>query len=186
LIDSRTGFAELPDLSLGYLADQIVLVAGLNPQNLKGLELTLRALLASDERIPIDELHRQLCVVFSPIPAAEDETVFAALEEAHSLLNQSRRIAANREYKRAPESFVLHYTPILAPSEFPWCRGGPNPSTGGRSCASPTTWRVRPGARTRTRPCVGFVTRYCKSRRRPGKHRKRCPSRPPWVTDPIP
>jgi len=119
LIDSRTGFAELPDLSLGYLADQIVLVAGLNPQNLKGLELTLRALLASDERIPIDELHRQLCVVFSPIPAAEDETVFAALEEAHSLLNQSRRIAANREYERALESFVLHYTPILATSEFP-------------------------------------------------------------------
>ncbi|WP_133510132.1 tetratricopeptide repeat protein [Candidatus Thiosymbion oneisti] len=119
LIDSRTGFAELPDLSLGYLADRIVLVAGLNPQNLKGLELTLRALLASNERIPIDELHRQLCVVFSPIPTAEDETVFAALEEAHSLLNQSRRIAANREYERVPESFVLHYTPILATSELP-------------------------------------------------------------------
>jgi len=119
LIDSRTGFAELPDLSLGYLADQIVLVAGLNSQNLKGLELTLRALLAGDERIPIDELHRQLCVVFSPVPAAEDESVFAALEEAHQLLNRNRRIAANREYERAPESFVLHYTPILATSEYP-------------------------------------------------------------------
>jgi len=119
LIDSRTGFAELLDLSLGYLADRIVLVAGLNPQNLKGLELTLRALLAGDERIPIDELHRQLSVVFSPLPAAEDETVFKALEEAHKLLNRNRRIAANREYERAPESFVLHYTPILATSEIP-------------------------------------------------------------------
>ncbi len=119
LIDSRTGFAELLDLSLGYLADQILLVTGLNPQNLKGLEITLRALLAGDERIPIDELHRQLCVVFSPVPAAEDETVFEALEKAHQLLNQNRRIAANREYERAPESFVLHYTPILATSEEP-------------------------------------------------------------------
>ena len=113
LIDSRPGFAELLDLSLGYLADQLVLVAGLNPQNLKGLELTLRALLAGDDRIPIDELHRQLCVVFSPVPAAEDETVFAALEEVHKLLNQNRSIAANQEFERAPESCVLHYLELV-------------------------------------------------------------------------
>ncbi|MCB2262612.1 MAG: hypothetical protein LGR52_06685, partial [Candidatus Thiosymbion ectosymbiont of Robbea hypermnestra] len=119
LIDSRTGFPELLDLSLGYLADQIVLVAGLNPQNRQGLKLTLRALTEGAGRIPIDELHRQLCVVFSPVPAAEDETVFEALAAAHDRLNRTRRIAANREYERAPESFVLHYTPILATSEHP-------------------------------------------------------------------
>ncbi len=45
LVDTRTGFAELVGLGLGLLADQRVLVSGLNEQNLHGLRLTLEAVL---------------------------------------------------------------------------------------------------------------------------------------------
>jgi cellulose biosynthesis protein BcsQ len=66
LIDCRTGFAELVDLSLGFLSDRMVLISGINGQNLKGLELTLLAL--RQKRVQVDEFPAKVAVVLSPVP----------------------------------------------------------------------------------------------------------------------
>ncbi|MCP4696943.1 MAG: tetratricopeptide repeat protein, partial [Gammaproteobacteria bacterium] len=115
LIDSRTGFAELIDLSLGYLADKMVLVSGLNRQNLRGLEYTLDAL--KTERVPLDTFPTLVSLVFSPLPAGEDESLFHALEEAHRLVQSTLRFTRAGQREQSPRIFSLHYTPILATRE---------------------------------------------------------------------
>ena len=117
LIDSRTGLTELLDFSLSYLTagqeDQLVLVAGLNRQNLFGLEYTLKALMEQG-RIPIDELANQVSTVFSPVPAAEDEATLESLEQAFKRVAGLLRPMQSGELERPPPRFILHYTPILA------------------------------------------------------------------------
>ncbi|MCU0285101.1 MAG: tetratricopeptide repeat protein [Acidobacteria bacterium] len=114
LVDCRTGFAELLDLSLGYLADKMVLVSSLNDQNLKGLKLTLEAL--KTKRVPVDMFPLLATVVFSPLPASEDEQLFHRLEKAQELVAQTLRFKqAGRE--SAPWTFTIHYNQILATRE---------------------------------------------------------------------
>jgi len=112
LIDTRTGFAELVDLSLGYLADRMVIVSSLNEQNLRGLKYTLDAL--KEKRVPIDNMSVLVTLVFSPLPAGEDESVFKRLETAHQVVAQTLRIIRANQRELSPFSFSLHYTPILA------------------------------------------------------------------------
>jgi len=117
LVDARTGFNELVDLSLGYLADRMVLVSGLNDQNLRGLRLTIEAL--QRERIPIGAFPLHLTLVLSPVPAGEDAAVLAALERAHRELGESMRLDSYGRREAVPPSFSLHYTPLLAISDQP-------------------------------------------------------------------
>lgn len=112
LIDSRTGFAELMDLSLGYLADKMVLVASLNEQNLKGLKLTLEAL--KDKRVPIDYFPILVTVVFSPLPASEDIQVYQRMEKAQQVIAQTLRFTRAGQRELAPKSVSIHYNQILA------------------------------------------------------------------------
>ncbi len=116
LIDCRTGYAELQDLSLGYLADQMVVVSGLNDQNLRGLELTLEAL-KKGGRIPIDMFAAQVLVVFSPVPAAEDAAVLEALERGLRTIDAARRVTRSGIPELAPPTALIHYTPFLATSD---------------------------------------------------------------------
>nr|VFJ71269.1 MAG: Tetratricopeptide repeat-containing protein [Candidatus Kentron sp. FW] len=125
LIDARTGFGELIDLSLGYLADHMVLVSGLNDQNIQGLRLTLRALW-EQRRVPLDEMPNLVTVVFSPIPAGEDDAVLASLEQAHGELLANLRHTQSGQWELAPRTFGLHYTPLLAISEEPILPGRAN------------------------------------------------------------
>jgi len=112
LIDSRTGFAELVDLSLGYLADKMVIVSSLNEQNLRGLRYTLDAL--KEKRVLIDNMPVLVTLIFSPLPAGEDESVFKRLQTAHQVVAQTLRITRADQRELSPLSFSLHYTPILA------------------------------------------------------------------------
>nr|VFK50697.1 MAG: CobQ/CobB/MinD/ParA nucleotide binding domain-containing protein [Candidatus Kentron sp. TUN] len=116
LIDARTGFAELVDLGLGYLADHMVLVSGLNDQNLQGLRLTLRALW-EQQRVPLDEMPTLVTVVFSPIPAGEDDAVLAGLHKGRQTLLDNLRYTRAGQRELAPGTFDLHYTPLLAISD---------------------------------------------------------------------
>ena len=112
LIDSRTGFAELMDLSLGYLADKMVLVASLNEQNLRGLKLTLEAL--KDKRVPIDYFPILVTVVFSPLPASEGIQVYQRMEKAQQVIAQTLRFSRAGQRELAPKIKTIHYNHILA------------------------------------------------------------------------
>jgi len=118
LIDARTGFAELAELSLGYLADHMVLVSGLNNQNIQGLRLTLRALW-EQQRVPLDEMPSLVTVVFSPVPAGEDDAVLKGLENGQQALSENLRYTRAGQLELMPRTFEIHYTPLLALSDAP-------------------------------------------------------------------
>ncbi len=111
LIDCRTGFPELLDLSLGYLADDMVILSGLNDQNLAGLKETVQAL---NKRVEIGALPGTVTVVFSPVPAAEDEAVLESLKNAHDTLRKALRFDKYGISESPPNTHVIHYTPVLA------------------------------------------------------------------------
>lgn len=114
LIDCRTGFPELLDLNLGYLADNMVIVSGLNDQHLSGLRETFKAL---DQRLGVGTLPGLVTVVFSPVPAGEDKSVFDGLKKAHDVIKDSLRPTRYGTLEAPPATKVIHYTPILALSE---------------------------------------------------------------------
>ncbi len=116
LIDCRTGYPELLDLSLGFLADQMVVLSGLNEQNLHGLELTLRAL-TEEGRIAVDMFPAQLLVVFSPVPAGEDAATLEALERGFGVIAGALRVNRAGMRELAPLTATIHYTPLLAISD---------------------------------------------------------------------
>ncbi len=69
LVDSRTGFSDESGICTRDLADHIVVVTGLNLQNIDGNAAFLRALrLGSDTQ-------KSLQFVLSPVPVGEDELV---------------------------------------------------------------------------------------------------------------
>ena len=111
LIDCRTGFPKLLDLSLVYLADDMVVVSGLNDQNLAGLEETLQAL---NKRIEIGALPAAMTLVFSPVPAGEDDAVLESLKNAHAAVRKSLRSDKYGVSESPPNTHTLHYTPVLA------------------------------------------------------------------------
>lgn len=117
LIDARTGYSELRDLSLGHLADHIVIVSGLNEQNLRGLSITQEAL--TRNRIPVGKLPEALSVVFSPVPAGDDEAAQRAMKRGKRTIDEGLRLTGGYQPEPPPNQFVLHYTPILAMSDRP-------------------------------------------------------------------
>ena len=119
LIDCRTGFPELLDMVLGYLADRMVLVSGLNEQNRIGLDLTLAAL--RKERVPEGRYARDLVTVFSPVPAHfhDDPTAREALKEGKKIIDRHRVQPQDRQPEEGPKVFTLPYTPRLAVSDLP-------------------------------------------------------------------
>ena len=116
LIDTRTGFPELLDLSLGYLADQMVLVSGINDQNLRGLQETFQAL---HLKVPIDTLPLYVSLVFSPIPSNEDFTLLKHLKEVNKKVRSFMRITSSGEMEQLPAINYIHYTSLLSMSEAP-------------------------------------------------------------------
>ncbi|ABK45792.1 Tetratricopeptide domain protein [Magnetococcus marinus MC-1] len=123
LIDSRTGYLEMEDLAVGYLADQVVLISGLNGQNLRGLALTLKAL--RPQRIPAGQFANQALCVFSPVPAHlhDDPAALAALQTGYDLLEEACIQEEGLQEELPPKVFTLPYTPHLAISDIPLPRG---------------------------------------------------------------
>ncbi|MBF0613385.1 MAG: tetratricopeptide repeat protein, partial [Magnetococcales bacterium] len=125
LIDCRTGWPELLDLSLGYLADHMVLVSGFNQQNQQGLRHTLHALRKGQAapRIPFGKYSSTLTVAFSHIPVHihEDQASLEALRQSEKILEEFRLPPplATQQPEALPPVYHLPYTPRLVSSDLP-------------------------------------------------------------------
>lgn len=84
LIDLRTGMTFLSDLALGILFDEMVIVSGLNQQNIIGLEKTLELIKQKLTKKDIDQI--PVLPVFSPIPNGEIRTVDIKLRKLYERL----------------------------------------------------------------------------------------------------
>ena len=105
-VDSRTGFSDESGICTRDLADCLLVVSGLNKQNVEGTARFLSALRqATEERKPLE-------VILSPIPNGED----ALVDE-----RERRAQQAFREAWGAPVRTELHipYHPQLALTEEP-------------------------------------------------------------------
>jgi MinD-like ATPase involved in chromosome partitioning or flagellar assembly/tetratricopeptide (TPR) repeat protein len=69
-IDARTGITGIADLLLTRSSDRIVLVTGLNEQNLWGLESTLQDI---ERSVETADWLRRITIVISPVPLGEHE-----------------------------------------------------------------------------------------------------------------
>ena len=118
LVDTRTGLPELVGFGLGLLADRMVLVSGLNGQNLHGLEHTLKSLI-EHERIPLDQFPAYVSLVFSPIPGSEDKSTHDAITGARQKVSSVLRRLENNSIESSPTIYHIHYTPILAYNDNP-------------------------------------------------------------------
>lgn len=106
LIDSRTGFSDEAGVCTRDLADALVVVMGLNRQNLQGTSRFLASLRAAGVKKP-------LRVVLSPVPNGEEELMEKREAEASQALAKAYG---------APISFELQipYHPRLALTEEPY------------------------------------------------------------------
>jgi tetratricopeptide (TPR) repeat protein len=106
LIDSRTGFADVGGLCANLLADSVVLLSGLNDQNLLGTSSVL-------ERLRQDRDESDLAVVLSPVPVGEEDLKLKRVERA-------------REIFETQEAVQLPYHPRVALVEEPFCAKFPD------------------------------------------------------------
>lgn len=145
-IDCRTGYPELIDLSMGYLADHIVLLSGLNGQNLEGLRITLDAL--TTQRVK--DLPTELSIVLSPVPADPGEETLKALDTADALIRNAAREAGTG----APMVFRLPYWSRLAVADPPFVAAEETGKTAYVQAVSRRGGRaLQARHRRRTQPC---------------------------------
>lgn len=120
----RTGLTELADAAVGSLFDELIMVTGLNSQNLDG---TMQSLKAFAEVVKQEKIPRIRTIpVFSPLPNAEISKVRERLGIAHQ---QMKELAAelrntspihlilpkfDHENDRIPRFHTIHYCDYLA------------------------------------------------------------------------
>lgn len=110
-IDCRTGLTELGDLTLDIISDHIVLVSGLNRQNLVGLDSTLDTIVP---QVPFNGIRSYLSLVLSPVPFGEDELIKQSLRRVHKILDARLRHKEGGEREEKPEIFRIPYHPRVA------------------------------------------------------------------------
>ncbi|TNE44713.1 MAG: tetratricopeptide repeat protein [Deltaproteobacteria bacterium] len=109
-IDCRTGLTELGDLTLDVISDHIVLVSGLNRQNLVGLESALDTIVPE---VRFNEIRSYLTLVLSPVPFGEDELVKQSFQRVRELLRARLRRRGD-EQEEKPEILRIPYHPRIA------------------------------------------------------------------------
>jgi Tfp pilus assembly protein PilF/cellulose biosynthesis protein BcsQ len=109
LIDSRTGFADEAGISVRDLADHLVVLHGLNHQNIEG---TARFLSRFKRRVP-NAKKMKLAFVASPIPLGEDDLCERRMLHAAKCFTT----ALGRPVKL---NFQIPYHPRLALDESPF------------------------------------------------------------------
>ncbi len=120
LIDCRTGYLDMEELAMGYLAERVVLVSGLNHQNLEGLDITLQKL--RPHRVPPLHYASELLLAFGPVPAhyMDDPQARQSLQKGMRILEKNRAaVTAGARAEIVPPCFLLPYTPHLATSDEP-------------------------------------------------------------------
>jgi Tfp pilus assembly protein PilF/MinD-like ATPase involved in chromosome partitioning or flagellar assembly len=106
LIDSRTGFSDESGICTRDLADYLMVVSGLNKQNVEGTTSFLSTLRrATDERKPLE-------VILSPIPNGED----ALVDEREA---RAREAFCQAWGEAVPTDLHIPYHPQLALTEEP-------------------------------------------------------------------
>lgn len=117
LVDARTGFSDESGICTRELADHLVVVTGLNRQNVEGTAAFLRLLKAN--RWKEGQADTLTCVV-SPVPAGEDE------------LKAERLAAAAKSFSDAgyPSDLAIQipYHPRLSIDEHPFAVNSGDPS----------------------------------------------------------
>ncbi|HZF50002.1 MAG TPA: hypothetical protein VE093_15185 [Polyangiaceae bacterium] len=122
LLDARTGLTEVGDLLLSDATDQVVVLFGLNKQNLLGMEQTLRQLV---ERFGAANVASRVVLVASPVPAGEEalkarrlavtqETITRIVDE---LTRKASEGDPNPIVPAAPRLLRIPYHPLLALEE---------------------------------------------------------------------
>jgi tetratricopeptide (TPR) repeat protein/cellulose biosynthesis protein BcsQ len=127
LVDSRTGFADITGLCVGPLADRLVVVLGLNHQNVDGTRrfletvgLTEQHRRDSCERWDEADVERDLPVTLGPKPTL----VVASPVPAGEITFKRRRIEELAE-ALGVRPFILSYHPLLALRESLFVRDFP-------------------------------------------------------------
>ena len=107
LVDSRTGFSDEAGICTRDLADYLVILSGLNRQNIEGTSEFMRAFRASTKG-----QDRKIQVILSPVPNGED----ALLEQREAVAKTSFEKAWGAEVDL---SLQIPYHPQLALTEEP-------------------------------------------------------------------
>ncbi len=105
-VDSRTGFSEESGVCTRDLADHLIVLSGLNRQNVQGTARFLAALRAAGSELS------GLEVVLSPIPNSEDALVDARVEKATAIFEEAWGATV-------PTDLQIPYHPQLALTEEP-------------------------------------------------------------------
>ncbi len=105
LIDSRTGFSDEGSICTQYLADYLIVVTGLNRQNLRGTARFLKRSNAAERK-------ERLALVASPVPAYYEEIRAERLEAAEEMF-------ADAGLGEVRITAQIPYHPLLALDEDP-------------------------------------------------------------------
>lgn len=110
LVDSRTGYAAESTIAVRDLADHLIVIMGLNHQNVEGTCGFLRALHTESNR------PASVTIVISPIPLGEDELAAARIETARK---EILKAWPNLGQKAQVGRYIIPYHPRLALDESP-------------------------------------------------------------------
>jgi Tfp pilus assembly protein PilF len=108
LVDSRTGLTEIGGICTAHLGQYIVVLFGLNEQNIQGTALMLERL----RRVRKD-LAEKCILVASPVPQGEEQLKAARIDHARKLLGEALGESAGNVL----EALTLPYHPQLALTE---------------------------------------------------------------------
>ncbi len=119
LLDARTGLTEVGDLLLSKVTNRVIVVFGLNDQNIDGMGHTLRRIL--DDVSPAN-IASQVLLVVSPVPNGEeyvkqqrrrriDDVVKGIVNRASELAEMKKPVY--------PERLEVPYHPLIALTERP-------------------------------------------------------------------
>ncbi|HLM73412.1 MAG TPA: hypothetical protein VK459_11990, partial [Polyangiaceae bacterium] len=124
-LDARTGLTEVGDLLMSRLPNhRVVLVFGLNEQNLKGLEHVFGQLVA---KTGVANAASRIVLVASPIPPGEEELKRRRMQAATAMLEgvlteAARRASAQGQpmvHPKLPPFHTVPFHPLVALTEEP-------------------------------------------------------------------
>ena len=108
LVDSRTGLTEIAGICTTHLAEFVVILFGLNQQNLEGTALVLQRLRKARSKIA-----GRCLLVASPVPNGEEQLKGKRIKAARSALAAALQV----EPAALPDILTIPYHPQLALSE---------------------------------------------------------------------
>jgi len=117
LVDSRTGLTEIGGICTAHLAEYVVVLFGLNEQNLKGTALMLERL-----RRVKEHLAAKCILVASPLPQGEEDLKSQRLGRARKLLAGALGVSP----ENMSDILTLPYHPHLALTEEIFVERFPN------------------------------------------------------------